>query len=114
PEIISHAALVIPAIVLDLWYAWRLKDAHSRAILLGGITAYWFVFSVIVLPYIIDRQVGPEISPSDSLVSVIIGAVVALVVGTGAWALADWIRRMASQSAPPRLVPRTAERGVAA
>jgi hypothetical protein len=112
PEIISHAALVIPAIVLDLWYAWRLNDAHSRATLLGGIAAYWFVFSVIVLPFIVDRQVGPEISPSDALASVIIGAVVALLVGTGASALADWIRRMDSQSAPPKVMPRTDERVV--
>ena len=114
PATISHAALVIPAIALDLWYAWRLKDVDSRTILLGGIALYWLVFSVLVVPFISDRQVGPEISPSDSLASVIIGAVVALLVGTGASALADWIRRMASQSAPPRLVPRTAERGVAA
>src|SRR5215510_3751451 len=41
PAIISHAALVIPAIALDLWYAWRLKDVDSRTILLGGITLYW-------------------------------------------------------------------------
>jgi hypothetical protein len=112
PELLSHAALVIPAIAVDLWYAWRLKDADSRTILLGGITVYWLVFSVFVLPFISDRQTGPEISPSDLVVSVLIGAVVALSVGTGASALADWIRRMDSQSALPRVMPGQREHAV--
>ncbi len=100
PMVISHAALVVLAVVLDLWYAWRMKDADSRITLFGGIAVYWAVFVAVVLPLIADRQAGPEPSSGDMVATAVIGAIAALIFGVGASALGNWLRHADSPRKP--------------
>lgn len=92
PLIVSHAGLVVPALVLDVWYAWRLREADRRTTLWLGIGLYWLTFVALVMPWIVERQAGPEVNSADRLVAAVLGLVLCFLLGTGSSALADWLR----------------------
>lgn len=104
PGLVSHGALVIPAIALDLWYAYRLRNADSRLTLFGGIGIYLIPFGLIVLPYINQMQIGPLMNVGEMVNSLIIGGVLALFFAPAASTLGDWVRGMDAK-APRAVVP---------
>jgi hypothetical protein len=90
---LSHALLLPPLLVLDLWYATRPSAADAlRTVLVASLLAM-IVFVAVATPAINAFMPAPEIAGGTLVSVVVVGTLMALFAGYSGARLGDWLNR---------------------
>ncbi|MEP6985494.1 MAG: hypothetical protein ABI970_07845, partial [Chloroflexota bacterium] len=88
----THINLLPPLIALDLWYAFRLKQAASRSTIIGGSLAIVIATLTIGAFIVTKMMIYPRFN-SDTLPAMIVfGLIMGLAVGFAGSQMGIWLR----------------------
>jgi hypothetical protein len=91
PTLASHLLLVLPALVLDSWYAIKLSRATATSPLVAGALIYGVVASLEICLLVRLLVPYPLFSPSDIAIDLVGGMIVAVALAFLARATAAWL-----------------------
>ena len=101
PALASHLLLVLPALVLDAWYARKLERAGGPSHLIVGACAYGAAASLEICFLIRDLLPYPRFSAGDIVLDVVGGMLVAVALAFVARSTASWLFTSTSLSRGP-------------
>jgi hypothetical protein len=88
----THLILLPALIALDLWYAFRLKQAESRATILGGSLAIVTATLTVGLLIIQQIMIYPRINGDTLPGMIFFGLIMGLAVGYAGSQIGKWLR----------------------
>jgi hypothetical protein len=119
PIIAAHLVLLPPAVVLDAWYALRLRNeattdcasCRTRMTHWGGALLYTAVFIAIAIPFISRVMIAPALNLTTVLASVAVGLPAALIASLASMRIGTWLgeagREPTASPTPATLSPST-------
>jgi hypothetical protein len=99
PLLVSHLLLVPSAMALDVWYAWRRREASTRGTRWGGAVVYLAIYLLASLLYLDGHLPLPPLD-SAAMVQIALVAVPVALLATYAFSqIGDWLRRLGAENA---------------
>jgi hypothetical protein len=99
PLLVSHLLLVPPALALDLWYAWRRREASTRTTQWGGAVVYLAIYLLASLLYLRGHLPLPTLDSGAMVQIALVAGPVALLATYAFSHVGDWLRRLGAENA---------------